>query len=740
MNKPEEKKVDQPVVEERKQPGVDIAALTSRWDYGAEGSRVGLLLQMKERIEEAKADFLVVVGGMVNQRAVLNTLKKIIENERERYVELKAEFQVLQKEYQALAAQLKQSPQNQELSLKVRKIIRQIVKKEKEVLNAKPRSSKQLVADQIELLANSVNQDLPKLFRSDGKRMKIYVVTSLAYDGEIGRKVVKRLLELRRSEDDIRYLSSRRPEDTTFRVPLQKSGKTFAVVVPNKGVWRSLYYSTYPDRLIQDEMQRTSQKPCDVYAVGCFASSINRRDGELPYQRISIPALHKLEDVVTAENMIGVRIVRFMPNEQVQPVLTISFKDFVSEERKYIASPSDCSKTEFSIVEEVKKSGEVSIGMLEDELGVTRFKLLRALTTLVKRKRAKVGLVYDEDSQKYGFASEWFQRMIRYTWPDKAAWTKDVLAGFGCLHGGSVHTAYKFFVQQLPGLLVAHEVKYLLAVGDLTEGLKHNLALRGEVYGGMNNTWQEKATAYMMAEVLLEVLNVRLEKALKEKDVKKMSAQEMTALVSDSLMTFLYWIGNHDDWSSDFGYDPLAMFDATLKEELGSGLEKIKNKYGLSQISVPEVLKHKVILMQKGKPYTMPSGVTIDGAHYYAGRTQTSSTWLQRALSQLKAQLVWVANFHVAEIVEKWEAHSGLRVAMQLPTLKSKSSFEENKGKTTDFGVGLLKVWSHKGRVMVSETNFLGVNPRESLSNKDIVRGLLRDAGVGKWVDLKEIQ
>jgi hypothetical protein len=162
-------------------------------------------------------------------------------------------------------------------------------------------------------------------------------------------------------------------------------------------------------------------------------------------------------------------------------------------------------------------------------------------------------------------------------------------------------------------------------------------------------------------------------------------------------------------------------------------------KYELPSINVEEFVDAKIVAMHKGKPYTLPSGLTIDGVHYFAGRTQTSSTWLQRALGQFDAQLIWVANFHVAEIVEEWIAKRGLRVATQLPTIKSMSDFEANKGKITDFGVGLVKVWSHDKRILVSETTYLGENPHESLSNKDIAKMLLRDVGV-KWVDIEDMK
>lgn len=737
--KRKQRELEQPVVEQRKPPGVDVAALTSRWDYGSEGSRVGLLQQLKERIEEAKADFLVLVGGIVSRRAVYQTVRKIREKQIKKHKKLKEELDKLNQEIALLKRDLTQDNDNKALLAKLEKKRGEVGTKAEQVERAKPRSLKELLKIQEDVLARQINSDLPKLQRSDGKRMRIYIVTSQAYDGEIGRNVVKKLLELRRSEDDIRYLSNPKPETTTFNIPLQKSGKSFKVVVPNKAQWRSKYYSTAPDRLLEDEVKRTSQELADVYAVGCFASSLNRPDGEIPYQRITVPALHKLEDVITAENMVGIRIVRFVPNERVSQVLTVDFKDLVSQERRFVNPPAKCSKVQLQIIEEIKKKGARSLGLLEDALGVARSKLEKALSGLLGRK-VNAGMYYDDESRNYDFSPEWFQRMVRYVWP-KDDWQKEVLAGYGCIHGGSVHTAYKFIVRELPIMLHKHGVNYLLAVGDLIEGLKHNLAIRGEVYAGMNNTSQEKLIAFMTAEVILKVFDLNLAQAFQGKDVKKLNADELSKTVNGALMTFLYWVGNHDAWAEDLGYDPLDTFESNLRELLLDGAEKVLGKHGIANFPVRELVEKKIVKMHKGKPYTLPSGLKVDGAHYFAGRTQTSSTWCQRALNQLcKAQLLWIANFHVAEIVEEWDAELGLRVAMQLPTLKSKSSFEENKGKITDFGVGLLKVWSRKGRVMVSETSFLGTNPNESLSNKDIVRALLKDIGVGQYVDLNKIR
>ncbi len=738
-----EKKSDKkrsPVTELRKQPGVDTAALISRLDFGADGSRVGLLVQLKDRLEEAKADFLVIVGGLVSERGVRQAAKLNRREQAKTFLKAKGELAALQQQLKEAKDAQRRDAKNAELTQKVAQLMSQVETKMEELEGLKPKSIQDLVNQSIEALAQEINETFPKLYRSDGSRMKTYIVTSSAYDGDVGCSVVKRLLELRKNENDIRYLNSVHPEDTTFRIPLQKSGKTFAVVVPNKAVWHSKYYSAAPDRYLEDEMKRTSQKLCDVYAFGCCASSLNRPDGEIPFQRITVPAYSKLDGVRTSENMIGIRIVRFVPNERANPVTTIDLKDLVSNERQFVTPPANCTRHQVAIIEWIKKKGNSSVGLLEDNLGIARASIERALEDLVKRKQAKAGLCYDEESQRYDFCPAWFKKVVRYLWP-KDNWQKDVLAGFGCLHGGSVHTAYKFVVKELPNLLVQHDVKYLLAVGDLIEGLKHNLAIRGEVFGGLNNTAQEKVTACMTAEVMLETLNQRLDKELKDKDAKKLSLQDTETLLIEHMVTFLYWVGNHDAWSEDLGYDPLDTFESTLREQLSNGLEKVLAMKGLPLISLKSLIDKKVVKMEKSKPYTLPSGLKVDGAHYFAGRTQTSSTWLQRALAQLKkAQLIWIANFHVAEIVEEWSAEHGLRVAMQLPTLKSKSAFEENKGKTTDFGVGLVKAWSHKGRIMVSETSFLGTNPNESLDRRIIVKSLLEHAGVGKWVDLTKMR
>ncbi|MDO8493442.1 MAG: hypothetical protein Q7S19_02775 [bacterium] len=723
----------------------DIVGFTSRWDYGADGSRVGLLHKMKETIEEHKADFLVLVGGIVSKRACRHSAGRIRDEEKKMQDKLKLKLAEMEDEYRKMMDNLNKRSKKSKVYNSMAKAIANkkwgIDDLKDKIKGARARSIGQILSEMTGQLALQINKDLPPLFRPDGERMKIYIVTSPAYDGDIGRDVVKLLITLRREENDIRYESSRYEENTTFKIPLKRSGRTFAAVVPTKAVWRSGYYSTNADRLLEDEMKRTAKPLCDFYAIGCGASSINRGFGEMPFQRITVPALHKLEDPRTSENMVGVSVVTFVPGRENCTVKTICMKDMISDESSFTVPPADMPEIQKRVIEEIKTTSgsEASLGWLEEHLGVSRLQVEKALKSLLKLNPKIVD--HDEDSQKYFLSQDFLQKEVRYSWPSEPL-IKDVLLGFACLHAGSIHTAYDFIVNEMPKLILEHEVTHLLGVGDFIQGLKHDLQCKGEIVSGMNNTVQEQAVGVMVATIMLKVLNMRLEKKLacvNQADRVGMTNADIEALIRYNLIDFLFWKGNHDDWMSSDGHKPLHTMEQTLRDSLYKGIVNILKKFNLSHISLGEIIEDKIHRIKNKTYYTMPSGLVIGGRHYYAGRTSTSSTWCQRALKHMKkAQLCWVANFHVEESVEEWEADKGLRVAMQVPTLMSMSDFEDTKGKTTDFGVGLLKVWSANARIISAETNFLGLNPNTSFDNDELIRSFLDSFGIGQWVDLKK--
>ncbi|MEK9201627.1 MAG: hypothetical protein AAB944_01515, partial [Patescibacteria group bacterium] len=365
--------------------------------------------------------------------------------------------------------------------------------------------------------------------------MKVYIVTSPAYDGKVGHRVALRLVELRRKERDILYFGQIR----SF-VKLKKSGKGIVLLTPEKDVWRSRFYSAYPDRLVEDDLKRGSKTPPEMYVVGCFGSSLNRGKGSKKFQRISLPVLHKLENTTTGENMVGVRIVKYKYNDG-NEVRTFDFKHMTVNERSMITLPPNCSKVQDRIIEDLKVYGTRSIGQWEDELEIPRDILEKALKNLLNRKNVKASIMFNENSAQYSFNPKWLQKNLRFTWPDNnAGWSLNTIVGFSCAHAGSVHTAETFIVNELPEIIVEEEADVLFDAGDTIEGLKHELDRRKEVIPGFNYTKMEKLAAYMFSTAMLKSFEKRLAKALKDRDPKKMALTEVEDSISKLLVTFIY--------------------------------------------------------------------------------------------------------------------------------------------------------------------------------------------------------
>ncbi len=713
---------------EKRQPGTDVVGYMSRVDAGSRGYRKGLLLQTYERAKENNVDCIYLVGGLVSKRGVNEEIRRIKEEEKRVYEEAKRELNQVTSALAELVSRIKSEKNEAEkkkLDEQADKLRQSVEDAKEKVKSVKPRKPSALLDEFVEQLAQELNEDLPEFEKSDGKKIRLYIVTSPALDGLVGHRVASRLVELRNGKRNIVYFGQ-----THARIDLKKSRQVIVLLTPEKAVWRSKNYSAYPDRLVEDYIQKSSKK-ADMFVIGGFASSIKRGKGSNPYERISVPACCKPEESSTVENMVGFKIVRYAPEGKPNQIVTFDFKHFTTRERETIVAPPQSSKTQIKIIDDIKQHGSRSIGQLEDDLEIPRDKLAKAIKGLLNRTKAKAGLVFDEKSRLYTFNDHWMKKVLRYSWPDKTSgWSKDTVIGFACMHAGSVHTAYNFIVKEIPKIVVAEEADVLFDAGDSIEGLKHELAKRKEVYGGFNYTDQEQLCALMVSTIMLKAFEERLNKALKDRDVKKITQEEVKKFLDDLLVTFIFICGNHDDWEKDLGFNPLTVFELMLRDKLLVGLERILVSKGLPLISLREFANKKVLRFEPESVYKFPSGITLSGIHYHAGRTATNSVWPQRALAQFKSHIQLVGNFHVEEEVEEYDSELGLRVAHMLPTLKSMSDFERNKGKIVDFGVGLIRVWSYKGRILVCENGLRGQNPHESLDANAIFKQHCKDIGV----------
>uniref|UniRef100_A0A831YZ57 Uncharacterized protein n=1 Tax=candidate division WWE3 bacterium TaxID=2053526 RepID=A0A831YZ57_UNCKA len=559
--------------------------------------------------------------------------------------------------------------------------------------------------------AKEIAEMLPKLRNGSGHLVRIYIVTSPApnYDGWIGREIARRLTVLR---PDIRYWG-----EESVQLPLKYQNKIVWVLGPEKASWRSKYFSTAVDRLIEDEEKQTSQALPDLWIVGCTASSLQRPKGEKKRPYISVPALHRLKEVHTAENQVGILVVEFSPQGHFL-VRNYNFKDYTARERECIPDPEG-TPIQKGVVTELKRKGAMTIGMLEDALQMSRAEITAAIEALNGGSYAPA-IRLDKDSQLYDFDSRWVETKLKYPMVTRDMCREDTLLNFGCLHAGSVFSEYRFFVHEVPKIMIRQGSKVLVGCGDLIEGLEHDLDKRGETMAGMNYTDMERLAAWMVCQVMLKTFKTRFAEALQAFKEKAPSRKQLRSLVEESLVTFLYREGNHDAWVLKRGIVPLAVFGPALISCLTKGVAEILKERGFKLPDLQSITEAKVCY---GEVHKLPSGMGITLLHPFMARALTSSLRAQQMLDQAKTPVVVGANFHVAINVGQWDSSNfGQRVAQQVGSIVWKTEFEHGRLKTLDVGVGHLRIFSREGRILITESAFFSEGTsQETHKNEELL-------------------
>ena len=497
--------------------------------------------------------------------------------------------------------------------------------------------------------------------------------------------------------------------------------------MPLKASWRGKYYSTPADRLIEDEIKQTSQDMPDLWVIGCGASSLQRPKGEKPRPYISLPGLHQLQEVHTSENQTGIRVVEFVPQTNEFLVRTFNFKDYAANERKWIPDPEKATDLQLQAVSALKSEGPHTVGMLEDALRVPRGQIAAAIKEL-NEVGYQPSIILDEVSQLYDFNSWWIQNRLSYPEIDPKDLNEETILSFGCLHAGSIYTEYRWFVEEVPRIILEQGSTTLVAAGDLIEGLEWNLDKKGEVMAGLNYTQQERLAASMICSVMLQVFEARLREELEGYRKRKPSADELQAAVESSLLDLYFIPGNHCGWVKGKGITPLSTFQPALIKCLTRSIEDVLEKLGLELPGLNQIVEDKVV---EGKVHTLPSGLGLTVLHPFMARALTSSLRAQHALDASDTQVVVLANFHVAISVEQWDSDLGQRVALQCGSIVWKTEFEENKLKRLDVGVVHVRVLSNQeGRILITETAFFGGGEKEAYENELLLQRFMEDIGI----------
>lgn len=657
--------------------------LISRIDYGRKGFKKGLLELAYKSFAEEKVDLVIVAGGLVSTPAIRGLFKEKVRA----YIEVKKHY--------ARVNDIKFK------SNEVRKETESIV---------------------INEFVDELSKAIPRI-KCNRRAVKTYIVISPSsnYDGIIGMRVARALAKKRR---DVRVWG-----EGSADFPLKQISEFISVITPTKASWRSEYFSTMVDRMVKDEIKRRASSLPKIFVVGCSATAIMRQQGESRRGIVSIPAIHDLENISSSENAIGCRILKFDNESNNVDVVTYSFKDAVKNERRWISLRAFKKNSDEYLVFSAIKNGPMTIGMLADKTEISRKRILAAIkkiNSVAVASKKIPDIVYNSNSGIYDFNTHWIQMELKHKMPNSEKLTKYSHVLFGCMHTGSVNTDYKFIRDDLPKIVCDWNADILVGAGDFIEGIVHNLILRGEVYGGMNITDQERIAASAVAHILLYVFNKRFDDFVSN-DLPK-SENEMKDVVKKSLMKFVYTIGNHDAWTERDGIRPLQEFKNSLIRLVLNGIETKLNEHNLHTYGIHSIVNEKVFLVpQESQMFNIRDGVLSCVIHPRMARTKTSSIRAQESLEKYRvAKIVDIANFHVAIVVEQWEEKTGNRIALQTGTLCRRTDFEDGKLKTVDFGVICSDIYFYKNRIVKTVVRFAGKPTNMlKLDNKKIVESVI---------------
>lgn len=654
--------------------------LFSRIDYFRPGFRVGLLEAGFEVFRRESVRYVVLVGGLISNRHYLKALRQLTD------------------EYWSA---------------------------EKESRKTKPKADwvnidqvrAQAVTDLQETAAKALADAIPQLLNEQGKFVKIYLALAPSgdYDGPSAIGIADRLSELR---PDIFYWGEK-----DVRFPVKNLGREchIGVLLPDKSSWRSKYYSTQPDRLIEDKEKQMDETPPDIWVAGCGASALTRPSGELVRPQITVPGSHKIDEVRTAENQVGVVVLKFFRDSETIPKRTYNFKDFTATERLRIEAPAAASEMQKAILDVIKtkRADTVTIGVLEDELPWARSTIARAIRDYQGRK-LQPEIIYNPQTKKFDIDEGWLQNNIRYPLPELEECKKDSLLGFGCLHAGYKTSQRKWFKREVAKISLLHRIKNIVGAGDFIAGLKHELDLRGEVVSGMANyTRQEDLAARTIAIPMLEAFRVRFDLLWKSKPRGRPNEKWLKAAVDEALQNFLYYWGNHDKWELAYGITPLRVFHDEIVSFLTKGIETVLAEKKLRLHGINHLVSEHV---RFGRIHELPSGLNMGLLHPEMARAATSSLRAQHALAMRlfrKCQVMVIANFHIGQETQEFHPDLGQRICQQEGTIASGTDFEDGKMKSVDTGVGVLKIFSNEGRVFMVESFFHGPHADELVDDDE---------------------
>jgi hypothetical protein len=576
----------------------------------------------------------------------------------------------------------------------------------------------------VESVASDLNDFLPKI---EGVNYHI-VIAEKVYERRIGIRILKALRKMR---PDIRLIGEK--EDGTFdnevQLPVRMPGfEVIRVLVPRQKPWYYRIITSFMQRLINSFVSRTfSQRP-DLILVGCTGTQ-----AYLPYYEgvpsISVPALHKINEQKSTENMVGCVVVRVIVKPDRAPEITVrtyNFRPVVSRERE-LSIPNDTSPLEKRILHALKIS-PASINTILFRIAndakkqnerPPRITEARAQTVLKSLQERKL-VIFRQSSNRYAIDERNIGN-LKMSLDDllkDARTTKHIVTS--CVHVGALkslyHTRLNYFPQR------ANETDAIIETGDLIQGIAHNYEYNGELLPGCNGfDKQEILAAHITGKVILDIFRCRLKTLIKEFPDRKPTAEEIFR--RKCLIQYVFISGNHPEWIYSTRHSlVLYGYERELRALLIDGILTECNKAGISMpyaLASAEVDKHVTRVGES--QLTHVDGFLIGMKHPSKARTLSKSQRIQEVvdfygstaipfLEMMQKEprdfaVVYVANFHEAASAHIAKFGKIVFGVMTGAYVKD-TSFERSKDKVVDNGFAIVSVCMNGADLIWTEVEY----------------------------------
>jgi len=655
-------------------------------------SRKYLMNLVKEIAESHNAKFIVVAGHLLAGKDLMAQLK---ENQQRRIKEMREEYKGMDKD-----------------------------KRPKGGIDVK--KEKQFVEDDIVLeMSGALDDFLPKV-----KNANYHIVAAeKIYDRPLGCRILD---ELRKRRDDVRIASKMdKPiggmwHDPETKIPVQIAGfGEMRVLVPRKQPWFYDNITGLTQRLINSFCAHTFSPPPPLILVGCTGTG-----AFLPKYRgvpaIAVPALHKLDEQQSTENMVGCTVVTIFKNGTSFRIVwkVYDFRTAVFNERDF-GLPDNLSKCEERVME-VLKPGSASLSTVHFRINEeprrkpwSANKVQKCVDGLVKRGV----VVFNKKANRYAIAEDLIKK-ASISLKDFLKDSKTVkFVQKSCLHAGSLKTLYYTTLRDLP--ILAKDADAIISNGDEIQGVSHNYEYNGEMLPHMNGADKHQMlAAHMKVKSLMDIFEERWERFNR-------SEADAAKLVDKCLIEFDRNEGNHDEnrFSGNAKHGiSMPLFDEVLLRELTNRLitfleeRKRFGDLGLKRLS--EIINRKIVRVAEQRVAWI-NGIPIGLQHPRQGKTKAKGMRIQETAGFFaqsfkdapderlrRIALVGVANFHeAAAIFSSFFGRTifGVMTGAQLYT----TVFEGNINKVVEYGMAKV------GLELNSEDKILSAEVEYSIQSPD---------------------